>query len=80
VIGLVSHCQINPGLAHWQAIQRIMHYLYGTVDLALCCQGEGLKLRECIDANWGGDPDKSSSTSGYVFTLGRGAISLSNKK
>ena len=32
-------------------------------------------LEEFCDANWVCDNDKVSSTSGYVFTLGGGAIS-----
>jgi len=37
-------------------------------------------LRGYIDADWGGDLDESRSTLGYVFTLGRGAISWCSKK
>jgi len=37
-------------------------------------------LRGYTDADWGGDLDESRSTSGYVFTLGEGAISWCSKK
>jgi len=75
VVGLISRYQSNPGPTHWQAIKRIMHYLRGTTDLALCYQGGDLKLRGYSDADRGGGSDESRSTSGYVFTLSRGAIS-----
>ena len=65
-VGLVSHYQSNPGLAHWQAVKRIMRYLRGTTDLVLCYQGGDLKLRGYSDVDWGGDLDESRSTSGYV--------------
>ena len=39
-----------------------------------------LKLRRYTDADWGGDLDESRSISGYVFTLGGGAISWCSKK
>ena len=79
-VGLVSRYQSNPGIAHWQAVKRIMRYLRGTTDLVLCYQGVDLKLRGYSDADWGGDLDESKSTSGYVFTLGGGAISWCSKK
>ena len=72
-VGLVSHYQSNPGPTHWQAVKRIMSYLRGTTDLTLCYQGGDLKLRAYSDADWGGDPDESRSTSGYVFTY-HGAV------
>ena len=79
-VGLISYYQSNPGQAHWQAVKRVMRYLYGTTNLALCYQGGDLKLREYSDIDWGGDPDESRSTSGYVFTLDGGAISCCSKK
>jgi len=51
-----------------------------TIDLVLCYQGGDLKLRGYSDADWGGDLDESKSTSGYVFTLGGGAVSWCSKK
>jgi len=45
----------------------------------LCYQGGDLKLRGYSDADWGGDLDESKSTSGYVFTLGGGAVSWCSK-
>jgi len=43
-IGLVSRYQSNAGLAHWQDVKRIFHYLRGSSDLVLCYQGGDLKL------------------------------------
>ena len=34
-VGLVNRYQSNPGLAHWQAVKRIMRYLHCTTDLVL---------------------------------------------
>ena len=62
-VDLVSCYQSNPGLAHWQAVKRIMCYLRGTTDLALCYQSRDLKLRGYSDADWSSDPDESRSTS-----------------
>jgi len=79
-VGLVSRYQSNLGPTHWQAVKRIIFYLHGTTDLVLCYQGGDLKLRGYSDADWGGDPDESKSTSGYVLTLSGRAISWCSKK
>ncbi|XP_075095074.1 secreted RxLR effector protein 161-like [Nicotiana tabacum] len=80
-VGLVSRYQTDPGLAHWQAVKRIMRYLKGTADYALCYQGgKDLRLVRYSDADHGGDLDERKSTSGYVFLLSDGAISWSSKK
>ena len=79
-VGLVSRFQSNPGVAHWQAVKRILRYLKGTSDYVLCYQGKDLQLIGYSDADWGGDPDERKSTSGYAFLLGGGAISWCSKK
>jgi len=79
-VGLVCRYQSNPGQAYWQAVKRIMRYFCGKTDLALCYQRGDLKLRGYSDADWGGDLNESRPTSGYVFTLGGGAISWCSKK
>nr|XP_033509720.1 secreted RxLR effector protein 161-like [Nicotiana tomentosiformis] len=79
-VGLVSRYQTDSGLAHWQAVKRIMRYLNGTADYALCYQGgKDLRLVGYSDANQGGDLDEKKSTSGCVFLLSDGAISWSIK-
>jgi len=65
-VDLVSCYQSNQGPTHWQAVKRIMCYLRSTTNLVLCYQGGDLKMRGYSDADWGGDPDESRSTSGYV--------------
>ncbi|XP_075109026.1 secreted RxLR effector protein 161-like [Nicotiana tabacum] len=78
---LVSRYQTDLGLAHWQAVKRIMRYLKGTTDYALCYQGgKDLRLVRYIDADHRGDLDERKSTSGYVFLLSDDAISWSSKK
>ncbi|XP_070015243.1 secreted RxLR effector protein 161-like [Nicotiana sylvestris] len=80
-VGLVSRYQTDPGLAHWQAVKRIMIYLKGTADYALCYQGgKDLRLVGYSDVDHEGDLDERKSSSGYVFLLSDGAISWSSKK
>ena len=42
VVGIVSRYQSNPRLAHWRAVKRILRYLRGTSDHALCYHGGDL--------------------------------------
>ncbi|XP_059274719.1 secreted RxLR effector protein 161-like [Lycium ferocissimum] len=80
-VGLVSRYQTDPGLAHWQAVKRIMRYLKGTTDYALCYQSDkDMLLVGHRDADHGRDLDERKSTSGYVFLLSDGAISWSSNK
>uniref|UniRef100_A0A2N9GY51 Uncharacterized protein n=1 Tax=Fagus sylvatica TaxID=28930 RepID=A0A2N9GY51_FAGSY len=59
----------NPGLAHWRAVKRILRYLRGTIDHALCYHGGDLRLTGYSDADWASDKDERKSTSGYAFIL-----------
>nr|XP_033511661.1 secreted RxLR effector protein 161-like [Nicotiana tomentosiformis] len=80
-VGLVSRYQTDSGLAHWQEVKRIMRYLKGIGDYALCYQGgKDLRLVGYSNVDHGGDLDERKSTSGYVFILSDGAVSWSSKK
>jgi len=51
-----------------------MKYLRGTMDYAIEYSGFPTVLEGCNDANWISDSNETKSTSGYVFTLGGGAV------
>ncbi|KAL5701529.1 gibberellin 2beta-dioxygenase [Ranunculus cassubicifolius] len=80
VVGLVSRYQSNPGIAHWLAVKRIMRYVQQTKAYKLTYQSKSFVPQGYCDADFAGDLDERKSTSGYVFTLGGGAISWSSKK
>uniref|UniRef100_A0A2N9I383 Reverse transcriptase Ty1/copia-type domain-containing protein n=1 Tax=Fagus sylvatica TaxID=28930 RepID=A0A2N9I383_FAGSY len=79
-VGMVSRYQSNPGPAHCRAVKRILRYLRGTIDHALCYHGGDLRLTGYSDADWASDKDERKSTSGYAFILGGGAVSWCSKK
>jgi hypothetical protein len=79
-VGMVSRYQSNPRPAHWRAVKRILRYLHGTIDHALCYHGEDLRSTGYSDADWASDKDERKSTSGYAFILGGGAVSWCSKK
>ncbi|KAL0455889.1 UNVERIFIED_CONTAM: Retrovirus-related Pol polyprotein from transposon TNT 1-94 [Sesamum latifolium] len=79
-VGMVSRYQSNPGPDHWVAVKRILRYLKGTSDLALCYYGESLRMVGYSDADGSTDRDECKSTSGYAFLLGGAAITWCSKK
>nr|GFC04138.1 zinc finger, CCHC-type [Tanacetum cinerariifolium] len=61
-------------------ITRIFKYLRGTKNYGLSYVGYPSVLEGYSDASWINHVEDSSSTSGWVFLLGRGAISWAFKK
>ncbi|XP_071928133.1 uncharacterized protein [Coffea arabica] len=64
----------NPNREHWFTLVRLMKYLRGTVNFGILYSGFPTVLEGYSDANWISDPNDTKSTSGYVFTLGGGAV------
>ncbi|XP_038902271.1 secreted RxLR effector protein 161-like [Benincasa hispida] len=75
-ISVVSRFMGQPGKEHWQAVQRIFHYLRGTFDVGLVYGN----FTECLvtgysDSDYAGDVDNRRSMTGYMFTLGGSIVS-----
>lgn len=79
-VSVVSRYSSNPDPGHWQAVKRIIRYLRGTISLKLTYRGNLQPLTGYTDADWAGDQDTRRSTSGFVFSIGSGAISWSSKR
>jgi hypothetical protein len=65
---LAQHCQ-NPGLERCKAAVRVLRYLKGTRNHGICLGGKDSNNHVLVgysDADYGGNPDARSSTSGYV--------------
>ncbi|GJV02505.1 zinc finger, CCHC-type containing protein [Tanacetum coccineum] len=80
VVDKLSKYTSNPGTQHWQAIQRVLKYLKKTMNNRLTYTGYPSVLEGYTDANCISNTKDNSSTSGWVFLLGRGAISWASKK
>ncbi|KAH9707030.1 Integrase catalytic domain-containing protein [Citrus sinensis] len=78
-VGAVSRYMANPGGEHWIAVKRILRYIRGTSDVALCYGGSEFTVRGYVDSDFAGDLDKRKSTTGYVFTLAEAAVSWVSK-
>jgi hypothetical protein len=74
-VSKLSQFTSNPRDDHWHALERVMHYLVGTMDYVIHYSGYPAVLEGYSDANWISDVDEMYATSGYVFTLGGAAVS-----
>src|SRR3954462_5223237 len=79
-VSKLSRFVSNPGDVHWHAIERVMRYLKGTMSHGLHYTGYPSVLEGYSDANWISDAAEMKATSGYVFTLGGGAVSWKSCK
>ena len=70
----------NLGDDHWRALERVMRYLKGTSSYGIHYTGYPRVLEGYSDSNWISDADEIKATSGYVFTLGGGAVSWKSCK
>jgi hypothetical protein len=71
----LSQFTSNLGDDHWRALDRVMHYLAGTMDYKIHYSGYPAVLERYIDENWISDVEELYATSGYVFTLGGAIVS-----
>ncbi|KAE8688623.1 hypothetical protein F3Y22_tig00110962pilonHSYRG00058 [Hibiscus syriacus] len=78
-VGVVSRYMANPGKEHWNIVKRILRYIKGTSNVALCFGGSNLLINGNVDSDYAGDLDKSKSTTGYVFKVDGGAVSWVSK-
>ncbi|GJU00221.1 hypothetical protein Tco_1110559 [Tanacetum coccineum] len=79
-VGKLSRYTSNPSTQHWQAIQRVLKYLKKTMDYRLMYTSYPSVLEGYTDASWISNTEDDSSTSGWAFLLGGGAISWASKK
>jgi hypothetical protein len=79
-VSKLSRFLSNPGSEHWRALERVMRYLVGTMNYGIHYSGDPKVMEGYSDANWISDADELKATSGYVFTLGGGAVSWKSCK
>ena len=74
-VSIMSRYQSNPGFEHWTVVKHILKYLNRTKHYFLVFGGEDLTIQGYTNSNFQFDIDDRKSISGFVFTLGKGAIS-----
>lgn len=80
-VSILSRFMESPKRIHWEAGKRVLRYLCGTLTEGILYRkvGDSSLVGYC-DSDWGGSVDDCKSTSGYVFSIGSGAISWATKK
>ncbi|KAF3640012.1 hypothetical protein FXO37_23714 [Capsicum annuum] len=79
-VSRLSRYTHNLSSEHWNALHRLLRYLRDIMDWCLYFNKFPAILEGFCDANWVTDNDEVSFTSGYVFTLGAGAILWKSSK
>ena len=81
VTGLLGRYQSNLGIEHWRMVKKDLRYVRGTTGLMLTyIKSEFLEIEGYSDADFAEDANDRKSTSGYIFTLAKGAISWKSSK
>ena len=80
-VSILSSFMQEPRESHWNSAKRVLRYIQGTKDFGLLYK----KCKDFIlvgysDADFVGDIDNRTSTSGYLLNLGSTTISWSCKK
>ncbi|XP_073275465.1 secreted RxLR effector protein 161-like [Primulina huaijiensis] len=79
-VGKLFRYTCNPSVEHWKAIARVLGYLKRTKSFGLFYNNFPVVLEGYTDASWITSISDNKSTSGWIFTLGGGAISWASKK
>ncbi|GJR34523.1 zinc finger, CCHC-type containing protein [Tanacetum coccineum] len=80
VVEKLSRFTSNPSNHHWEAITRVFRYLKKTMNYGLSYVGFPSVIEGYSDASWITNSEDHTSTTGWVFLLGGGAISWASKK
>ena len=74
VVSKLSWFVSNPGDDHWKALERVMCYLKGTMNYGIHYTRYPRVLEGIVIQTGFSDADEIKAISGYVFTIGGGAV------
>ena len=76
VVRAISKFLLNPRRSHWDVVKWIFRYLMVTIDydIMFSRQETDPSIMRYVDVDYAKDLDDRRSTTGYVFTLGKGPI------
>eukprot|EP00253_Pinus_taeda_P012337 PITA_12337 len=80
-VSYISRFMTTPKADHWIAAKHELRYVSGTHDYGLLyTRSSDPTLSGYTDSDWAGSVDVCKSTTGYVFSLGSGAVTWTSKK
>jgi Reverse transcriptase (RNA-dependent DNA polymerase) len=81
VVGMLGRYQTDPGMDHWKAAKKVLHYLQRTKNYMLTFRkSDNLEVIGYSDSDFFGCVDSKKSTSSYIFMLVGGPISWKSAK
>ncbi|GMF42036.1 unnamed protein product [Phytophthora fragariaefolia] len=80
VVGQLSRYVSKPSARHVGTLKRVLRYLAGTLDNGITHRKlmevpDTVVLDSFCDSDWTNDPESRKSSTGFVFVIGRGAVS-----
>ena len=79
-VNKLSRFTSNPSEDHEKGLKMVLRYLRFTVNFGIHYTRYPAVLEGYCDSNWILDSKDTKSTSGYVFTMGGGAVSWKSSK
>ncbi|KAJ4754257.1 polyprotein [Rhynchospora pubera] len=80
-VGVISRFMQTPTNHHYGAAKRVLRYVAGTLNFGIWYDhSSDFVLTGFSDSDWAGCADDCKSTTGYMFTMGSGAVSWCSKK
>lgn len=80
-VNKLSQFMHSPSENHWKAVKRVLRYLKQTAHYVLrISHHHDHNMYVYSDADWAGDPNDRTSTSGYLLYFGQSPISWTSKK
>jgi hypothetical protein len=81
VVGFISILMTTPKVECWTGVKQVLRYVKETLEFDILYNKRKYpRLCWYTYLNWEGSLDDIKSTSGYVFSLGTGAITWTNNK
>jgi hypothetical protein len=81
IVGVASRHMQNPKKPHLEAVKEILRYVKGTLVYGILYHKDGVcQVTGYCNADYAGDYDTRGSTTGYVFSLGSGAVFWCSKR
>jgi hypothetical protein len=80
VVSKLSRFVSNPREDHWQALERVLRYIKGTMSYGIHYTGYPGYLKVIVMPTGFSDADEIYATRAYVFSLGGGAVSWKSCK
>ncbi|KAJ0833844.1 putative RNA-directed DNA polymerase [Helianthus annuus] len=82
-VGVLSRFMQAPSKNHLGAAKKVLRYVAGTTQLGLWykkAKDNKTEVHGFTDSDWAACIDDRKSVSGYVFSIGKGAVAWSSKK